>query len=113
MVIITRFQIKSDLFGDTKVFSNLTASGWILIIDRYDVVSKRQLEILGHMKFIIPIWDLIKDREKLERIGALNINSVPCFFNVYTKKYKSGILSLKKVEKLLKNKKEKKLKPPF
>ena len=101
MLIITRFQVHSNIEEDSKIYGKLTTSGWILITSVDDQICKRQIEILGYMRTIIPIWDILQDRDKIIRIGARDMESVPCWFNVFTKDYKYGVLSLKKVKRLL------------
>lgn len=101
MIIASRFQVQSDIQEDITIFGKLTSSGWILITSKNDQLCKRQFEILGHMQSIVPRWDIFDNRDKIIRIGARDIESVPCWFNVFTKKHKYGILSLNKIKKLL------------
>lgn len=101
-LVITKFQIHSNLNEDHKNFGKLTSSGWILLTSENDILCKRQIEILGYLNNLIPKWDILKDKDKIKNIGAKKLKYVPCWFNVFTKKYKYGVQSLSDIENYLK-----------
>lgn len=100
-IFVLKHQSHADITEEADIYGKLTASGWMLIVDKNDHVCKRQFEILGHIRSIIPTWDILSDRDKVIKIGARDIDSVPCWFNVFTKKHKYGVLPLTKVKRLL------------
>lgn len=99
--ITTRFQIKSNLKEDKKIFTQLSSKGWILLITPDEQISLRQIEILGVLRNIVPMFDFLKDREKIGALGARHLTQTPAWYNIRTGKHKYGVKSLEKIKRLM------------
>lgn len=93
-LFVLQFQ-ENKLVKDT---ANFTTQGWVLVIDKGEIYSKRQLELLGPLKSVLTIWDINKDKKK---VNHFKIKKIPTWFNYNTRKQHYGLKDIDTLSELM------------